>query len=110
MRKRTVWVALALAGLILIMAAPQRGQTAPAQSSDKEHARRSAAVNTLRAINTAEYVYRSMHGTFARWDVLVASEIFSGRRMHFAAQNAPHSRMPIFRSGRYCRDGRSAST
>lgn len=89
MRKRTVWVALFVASLILIVAAPQRGQTAPGQSTDSAHARRSVAINTLRAINTVEYAYKSTHGTFASWDVLAVSEEFSGRRIFFSAQNEP---------------------
>jgi hypothetical protein len=88
MRKRTLWVALVVASLILIAAAPQRGQT-PEQSSDNVRARRSVAINTLRALNTVEYAYRSTHGTFASWDVLAVSEEFSGRRIFFSAQNAP---------------------
>jgi hypothetical protein len=79
MRKRIVWGALVAASLILIMAAPQRGQT-PEQSSDNACARRSVAINTLRAINAVEYAYRFTHGTFASWDVLAVSEEFSGRR------------------------------
>jgi hypothetical protein len=89
MCKRTVWLALVVASLILIMATPQRGHTAPGQSSDNARSRRGVVVDTLRAINTIEYAYRSMHGTFASWDVLVASEEFSGRRMYFAAQSTP---------------------
>ena len=86
MCKRTVWVALVMACLVLVLAAPQRGQR-PAQSYDSVHARRSVAVNLLRAINTAEYSYKSKHGTFASWDVLVASEEFNGQGMPFATQN-----------------------
>jgi len=85
-RKRTFWVALVVAGLVLVMEAPQRGQS-PAQSYDNVHARRSVAVNLLRAINTAEYPYKSKHGTFASWDVLVTSEEFNGQGMPFATQN-----------------------
>jgi hypothetical protein len=88
MRKLNLWVALVVASLILIIAAPQRGQT-PGQSSDNARARRSVAINTLRALNTVEYAYRSMHGTFASWDVLAVSEEFSGRRMFVPALNAP---------------------
>src|ERR1700738_3906703 len=90
MRKRTVWVALVMAGLVLIVAVPQRGQTAPGQSSDDNaRARRRVAVNTLRAINKVEYEYRSMHGTYASWDVIAVSKEFSGRLMFFSALNEP---------------------
>ena len=91
MRKHRIWLALVLAGWILVSATAQRGQGAPAQSSDGEHARRSVGVNTLRAINAAEYGYRSIHGTFASWDVLVTSEVFSGQN-HFVFHtfNAPY--------------------
>src|SRR5258708_8626288 len=88
MRKRTVWVGVVGDSLILIMAAPERGKT-PEQSSDNARARRSVGINTLRALNTVEYAYKSTHGTFASWDVLAVSEEFSGRRMFFPAQNAP---------------------
>jgi hypothetical protein len=81
-------VALVMAGLVLVLAVPQRGQS-PTQSYDSVHARRSMAVNLLRAINTAEYPYKSKHGTFASWDVLVMSEEFNGQGMPFATQNAP---------------------
>jgi hypothetical protein len=47
------------------------------------------AVNTLRAINTVEYEYRSMHGMYASWDVLAVSKEFSGRLMYFVASNEP---------------------
>jgi len=87
MRKQTVWVGLVVASLILIMAAPQRGQTVPGRSSDNARARRSVAINTLRALNTVEYAYKSTHGTFASWDVLAVSEEFSGRRVFFLAQS-----------------------
>ena len=89
MHGRSVWFALVSGGLMLAVATPLRGQSAPTQSADNEHARRSVAINTLRAINTAEYAYKSRHGTFASWDVLIASEEFSGRGMHFAGQNEP---------------------
>ena len=82
MRKHGTWLALTLAGLIFVTATAQRGQGTPAQSSGGEHARRSVGVNTLRLINTAEYGYRSIHGTFASWDLLVTSEVFSGQN-HF---------------------------
>ena len=88
MRKPTVWVALVVASWILIMATPQGGQT-PGQSSDNARARRSVAINTLRALNSVEYAYKSTHGTFASWDVLAVSEEFSGRRIFFSAQDAP---------------------
>jgi hypothetical protein len=97
-RKRTVWVASVMAGLVLVMAAPQRGQS-PAQSYDSEHARRSVAVNLLRAINTAEYPYKSKHGTFASWDVLVTSEEFNGQGMPFATQNEPQLANAHFSKG-----------
>ena len=89
MRKHGIWLALALAGLMLVTATAQRGQSVRAQSSENEHARRSMAVNLLRAINTAEYPYKATYGTFATWDVLVASEEFNGQGMPFATQNEP---------------------
>jgi len=91
MRKHGIWLALALAVLILVTATAQRGQGAPAQSSEAEHARRSVGVNTLRAINTAEYQYRFIHGTFASWDVLLTSGVFGGQNHFvFGAFNAPY--------------------
>lgn len=124
MRKRGIWLALALAGLVLVTATPEWGQGVPAQSADDEHARRSVGVNTLRAINTAECGYKFKHGTFAIWDVLLTSEVFSGQN-HFAfqtfdaiyeqqkqtLQNRRNLGACIFRRRRRsCRDGRSVST
>ncbi len=87
MGERTVWVSSVVAGLALFMLVPPTGQTALGQSPD-EHARRSVAIRTLRAINTAEYSYRSRHGTFASWAVLaVSGEFKDGWR--FAAQGGP---------------------
>ncbi len=54
MRKQTVWVAAVVTSLILIMATPQRGQTAPGQSSDDNaRARRSihCALSTQLSMN-----------------------------------------------------------
>jgi hypothetical protein len=47
------------------------------------------AVNTLRAINTAEYEYKSVHGTFVAWEVLMVSDQFRGRGFHLARSNEP---------------------
>lgn len=86
---RSIWLAFFLGGALLAMAIPQRAQSPAARSSADEHAKRSIAVNMLRAINTAEYEYRDGHGRFVGWDVLVASGEFTGRGMHFAALNEP---------------------
>ncbi len=98
MLKRTVWFALVMVGLVLVMAAPQRGQS-PAKSYGGVHARRSVAINLLRAINTAEYPYKSKHGTFASWDALVTSEEFNGQGMPFATQNEPQLANAHFSKG-----------
>ena len=89
MHGRSVSVVLALSSLVLILAAQQTQteQTAKQQSSDATHARRSVAVNTLRAINTAEYSYKATHGRFVPWEILVVSEEFKWRP--FAGQNEP---------------------
>jgi hypothetical protein len=110
MHGRSISVALALSSLVLILGAQQTQteQTAK-QQSDATHARRSVAVNTLRAINTAEYSYRAAHGGFAPWEILVASKEFNGGR-RFAVQNERKWRIPnsqTFR--RFCPAGRSAS-
>jgi hypothetical protein len=84
-----IWLALFLGGVLLAMAIPQRAQSPVAPASTEEHARRSVAVDTLRAINTAEWEYKSRHGSFASWDVLVGSGEFTGRGMHFAVLNEP---------------------
>jgi hypothetical protein len=88
MHGRSISVALALSSLVLILGAQQTQteQTAKQQSSDATHARRSVAVNTLRAINTAEYSYRTAHGGFVPWEILVASKELNGGR-RFAVQN-----------------------
>jgi len=67
-----------LGGVMLAVAIPQRAQSPAAPSSPDEQARRSVAVNTLRAINTAEYAYKFRHGTFASWNVLLAAENLLG--------------------------------
>jgi len=87
-----------MVGLVLVMAAPQRGQS-PAKSYGGVHARRSVAINLLRAINTAEYPYKSKHGTFASWDALVTSEEFNGQGMPFATQNEPQLANAHFSKG-----------
>ncbi len=87
MRERKIWLTLFLCGALLAMAIPQRAQSPVAPASTEEHARRSVAVNTLRAINTAEWEYKSRHGSFAGWDVLVGSGEFTG--LHFAVLNEP---------------------
>jgi hypothetical protein len=89
MHGRKIWLALFLGGVLLAMAVPQRAQSPAAPSSAEEHARRSVAVNMLRAINTAEYEYREGHGRFVGWAVLVASGEFTGRGMHFATLDEP---------------------
>ena len=89
MRRRRIWLTLFLGGMLLSVAIPQRAQSPAAQSSVDEHARRNAAVSTLRAINTMEVVYQSRHGSYASWDVLLASGEFTGRQMHLAVQNEP---------------------
>jgi hypothetical protein len=89
MRGRTIWLVLFLGGMLLSVAIPQRAQSPAAQTSADEHARREAAVSTLRAINTMEVVYKSRHGSYASWDVLLASGEFTGRQMHLAVQNEP---------------------
>jgi hypothetical protein len=89
MRVRNIYLALVSGGLMLAVAIPQRAQNRTAPPSADEHARRSVAVNMLRAVNTAEYEYRDRHGSFVGWDVLVASQEFTGRGLHFAAHNEP---------------------
>jgi len=89
MRGRKIWFAVFLSGVMLAVAIPQRAQSPAAPPPAEEHARRSVAVNMLRAINTAEWEYKSRHGSFAGWDVLVGSGEFTGRGMHFAALNEP---------------------
>src|SRR5712672_2414091 len=89
MNGRSMWLTFFLGGVMLTAAIPQRAQSPAAPSSLDEQARRSVAVNTLRAINTAEYAYKFRHGTFASWNVLLASGEFTGRGMHLAVQNEP---------------------
>lgn len=88
MRERSICAASVSIGLLLCVAAAPMGLSAPGQSLDQVRGRRSVAVNTLRAINTVEYAYRSTHGMFAPWEVLVASKEFDGG-WRFAAQNEP---------------------
>jgi hypothetical protein len=89
MNGRSIWLTFFLGGVMLAVAIPQRAQSPAEPSRPDEQARRSVAVNTLRAINTAEYAYKFRHGTFASWNVLLASGEFTGRGMHLAVQNEP---------------------
>jgi hypothetical protein len=66
-----------------------RSQNAPPSPSEAEHAKRSLAVNFMRAIGTAEAQYRTRHGAYASRDVLLASEEFKGRGWTWAAKNDP---------------------
>jgi hypothetical protein len=84
-RRPTLIVAL----FILAAAAPISSQNTPAQATDPDHAKRSLAVNLLRAINTAEMDYKNKHGVYASKDTLLASEEFTGRGMAWAAKNDP---------------------
>src|SRR5271168_1250153 len=74
---------------ILTAAAPISSQNATDQAADPDHAKRSLAVNLLRAINTAEMDYKNKHGVYASKDALLASEEFTGRGMAWAAKNDP---------------------
>lgn len=87
--RRGSWLALVSGGFMVAVAIPQHAQSPATQSSADQHARRDAAVKTLRVINTMEVDYKSRHGSFAGWDVLLASGEFTGRRMHFAVQDEP---------------------
>ena len=78
MNGRSIRLTFFVGGVLLAVAIPQRAQSPAAPSSPDEQARRSVAVNTLRAINTAEYAYKFRHGTFASWNVLLASGEFTG--------------------------------
>jgi hypothetical protein len=50
----------------------QFAQNAPTQADNSQQAKRSLAVNFLRAINTAEMAYRNRHGSFASWHTVVS--------------------------------------
>lgn len=89
MRRLGLSLAILLLTCTLFSVIPQYARNAANQSSQDGHARRSIAVNLLRAINTAEYDYKFKHGSFASWDTLFASEQLRTHGMQWAAQNEP---------------------
>ena len=61
-------------------------QSSPASSPKQDTA---VAVNVLRAINTAEYIYKQNHGAYAPWAVLVASSEFVKNGLPWAISQKP---------------------
>src|SRR5579859_2666491 len=92
---------LIVALLLFAAATPLSSQNAPAKTSDADHAKHSLAVNLLRAINTAEVVYKNKHnGLYAAWDVLLASEEFrSSKSMQWVAKIDPELANAQFSAG-----------
>jgi hypothetical protein len=89
MRKQGIGLGLIVLTFVLVVAVSKRAQDVAAQNSGSNHARGSVAVNILRAINTAEYDYRSRHGSFVNWATLVQSEDLKLRGMQAGAENEP---------------------
>src|ERR1700730_9424399 len=89
MRKRCAILVAVSWVLFLVFPFSQRAQNSPAQAGDSQHARRSFAINLLRAINTAEMAYRDKHGSFANWHDLLNSEEFTARGLKWAARQEP---------------------
>ena len=87
MYKRIVWSLALLVSIFVAVALFAAQNVSVAQSDEAVHARRSIAINLLRAINTAEYQYKFKRGRFADWDALLESEEFAGRAMQGAARN-----------------------
>jgi hypothetical protein len=88
MRYKAIAAIVVLLVVTLGIANSLRSQDAPAKPSDTDHAKRSLAVNLLRAINTVEVTHKMQHGAFLSKDDLLASEEFSSY-MTRAARNNP---------------------
>jgi hypothetical protein len=56
---------------------------------DREHERRSFAINLARAINAAEASYKKNHESFASWDNLLGSGDFSESGTKWAGDSFP---------------------
>lgn len=89
MKKHHFVANFTLMACFLGLLAPLKAQNAGAHCGDSDHAKRSLAVNLLRAINTAEMNYRLNHGSYAPWDVLLTSQEFTNVGMKWAAKNDP---------------------
>ena len=89
MKTRFVLFAAALLLLSVGGATSLHSQNEATKTSEAERARHGPAINLLRAVNTAEYEYKSKHGGFASKDQLLASEELMKSGMAWAAQNNP---------------------
>ena len=89
MRKRCAIVVAVSSVLFLVFPFSQRAQNSPAKADNSQHAKRSFAINLLRAINTAEMAYRDKHGSFANWHDLRNSEEFTANGLKWAARQEP---------------------
>jgi len=78
--------------LLLVVFAGLRGvqaQKTPAGIQDREHERRSLAVNLVRAINTAESNYKKNHGVYATWEALMGNGDFTENGTKWAPEEFP---------------------
>ena len=89
MRRKSVFLSIAVIALFITMAKTLRSQNAPHSSSDADRARHLLAISLLRGINTAEAEYKMKHGSYAPKDALLASDEFKGRGIAWAAKNDP---------------------
>lgn len=87
MKKRWTMASVVLLALCIGSFTTQHAQNTTTGSQDSEHAKRSLAINVLRAINTAEADYHGKHRMFASWEVLVASEEFTKIGVKWAAKS-----------------------
>lgn len=79
MRTKSICIFAVL--LLLAAAAPLSSQDAPAQTSDADYAKHFVAISLLRNINTAEAGYQGKHGSYAGWEILLASEEFRASKV-----------------------------
>ena len=85
--------------LLFAFPSNQFAQNIQAMDDSSQHAKRSLAINFLRAINTAELAYRGKHGSFAEWHILLTSEEFRDKGLKWAARQAPQLADAHFSNG-----------
>lgn len=81
-RIRMNWFLCGLVAVFLVTHTTDlvHGQDAGTTGTSPNDSKRGLAVNLVRAITTGEMNYRGVHGTYASWDVLAASDEFTKAR------------------------------
>ena len=83
-------LALSFSVAFLVAIAPTLAQKKPSPGiADREHERRSLAVNLVRAVNTAEANYKSKEGAYVSWNTLFGNGDFSENGTKWASESVP---------------------